>query len=106
MAQTVAESTDRRVLVLAPEDNICVACQDLEAGTELIIDGAAVRLPQAVPTGHKLARRDIAAGEKVIKYGAPIGSARLPITAGAYVHTHNLGSDYIPTWDREGREMR
>ena len=26
--------------------------------------------------------------------------------AGAYVHTHNLGSDYIPTWDREGHEMR
>ena len=28
------------------------------------------------------------------------------IPAGAYVHTHNLGSDYIPTWDREGHEMR
>lgn len=98
--------TDRRVLVLAPEDNICVACQDLDAGTELLIDGTQLRLPQAVPTGHKLARRDIAPGEKVTKYGAPIGSARQAIAAGAYVHTHNLGSDYIPTWDREGREMR
>ena len=28
------------------------------------------------------------------------------IARGAYVHTHNLKSDYIPTWDREGKEMR
>ena len=98
--------TDSRVLVLSPEDNIAVACVDLRAGTELVIDGLALRLDRDVPTGHKLARRPIAAGEKVIKYGAPIGSARQAISPGAYVHTHNLGSDYIPTWDREGHEMR
>jgi altronate dehydratase small subunit len=101
----ITEGTDRRILVLAPEDNVAVACTDLEAGTELAIDGGSVRLDQGVPTGHKLARRAIAAGERVTKYGAPIGSARVPIAAGAYVHTHNLKSDYIPTWDREGREM-
>lgn len=98
--------TDRRVLLLSPEDNVLVACTDLAAGTELVIDGRRVVLADAVPTGHKLARRAIAAGQKVVKYGAPIGSARQPIEAGASVHTHNLASDYIPTWDREGREMR
>jgi hypothetical protein len=101
-----ALGTDRRVLLLSPEDNVLVACTDLPAGTELVIDGRSVRLGEPVPTGHKLARRVIAAGERILKYGAPIGSARQPIAAGAYVHTHNLGSDYIPTWDREGREMR
>ncbi|HET6468497.1 MAG TPA: UxaA family hydrolase [Geminicoccaceae bacterium] len=101
-----AAETDRRVLILAPEDNVCVACRDLEAGTELLIDGAMVRLEQPVPTGHKLARRDIQQSEKILKYGAVIGSARQPIRAGQYVHTHNLASDYIPTWDREGKEMR
>jgi altronate dehydratase len=98
-------ATDRRVLVLSPEDNVAVACTDLPAGAEVMIDGNPVTLGEAIPTGHKLARRLIAAGEKVIKYGAPIGSARSAIDPGAYVHTHNLGSDYIPTWDREGREM-
>lgn len=105
MPESAARDTDRRVLVLAPEDNICVACQDLDPGTELLIDGTPTRLAEAIPTGHKLARRAIAAGEKVVKYGAPIGSARQAIAAGSYVHTHNLGSDYIPTWDREGHEM-
>lgn len=100
-----AADVDRRVLVLAPSDNVVVACTDLEAGTVLVIDGRSVAIDQAVPTGHKLARRSIATGEKIVKYGAPIGSARMSIAAGAYVHTHNLISDYIPTWDREGREM-
>jgi hypothetical protein len=96
---------DPRILVLAPEDNIAVACTDLPAGAEVELDGAKFRLQDAVPTGHKFARRAIAAGDKVLKYGAPIGSARVAIAQGAYVHTHNLKSDYIPTWDREGREM-
>jgi altronate dehydratase small subunit len=99
-------ATDRRLLILAPEDNVCVACRDLPAGTELLIDGAMVRLEQDVPTGHKLARRNIAQAEKILKYGAVIGSARRAIAAGQYVHTHNLASDYIPTWNREGKEMR
>ena len=100
----MADGTDRRVLILAPEDNVAVACCDLEAGTVLALDGTAVTLERPVPTGHKLARRAIGAGERVVKHGAPIGSAGEPIAAGAYVHTHNLRSDYIPTFDRTGRE--
>jgi altronate dehydratase small subunit len=99
------DATDRRILVLAPEDDVAVACVDLPAGATVTIDGAPVVLERDVPTGHKLARRAIAGGAVVLKYGAPIGRARTAIAPGAYVHTHNLGSDYIPTWDREGREM-
>jgi hypothetical protein len=97
--------TDSRVLVLADDDNVAVACTDLAAGLRLRIDGTEVTIGQDIPTGHKLARRAIARGEKIVKYGAPIGSARMAIEPGAYVHTHILGSDYIPTWDRAGREM-
>ena len=100
-----AVDLDRRVIVLAPSDNVVVACTDLAEGAALMLDGRPVTIDQAVPTGHKIARRSIAAGEKIVKYGAPIGSARIAIGAGSYVHTHNLSSDYIPTWDREGREM-
>ncbi len=53
-----------------------------------------------IPLGHKIAARDIAAGEKIIKYGAPIGSAIRDIASGEHVHTHNLKSDYIPTFKR------
>lgn len=43
-----------------------------------------------VSTGHKVALKDIAAGEDVIKYGFPIGHATSDIKEGEHVHTHNL----------------
>ncbi len=41
-------------------------------------------------TGHKVALCDIKAGEKVIKYGFPIGIAYKDISKGERVHTDNL----------------
>ena len=42
--------------------------------------------------GQKYARRDIRAGEPVVKYGFPVGIATEAIPAGAHVHSHNLQS--------------
>lgn len=43
--------------------------------------------------GHKYAIRPIAPGENVIKYGMPIGHAKVAIASGEHVHTHNLASN-------------
>jgi len=43
-----------------------------------------------IPIGHKLAIRDIAAGDTIIKYGVDIGRAVAPIAAGAHLHVHNV----------------
>ena len=43
--------------------------------------------------GHKYARRAIARGEKIVKYGMPIGTAVTAIAAGEHVHTHNCKTD-------------
>ena len=43
--------------------------------------------------GHKYARRDIAKGENIIKYGNPIGHATADIKAGEHVHTHNVATN-------------
>lgn len=40
--------------------------------------------------GHKYAVRNISVGEKVIKYGFPIGIATQNIKEGEHVHSHNL----------------
>ncbi len=40
--------------------------------------------------GHKYAARDIASGEKIIKYGFPIGIATEDISEGEHVHSHNM----------------
>jgi len=93
---------DPRIVHLAPEDNVCVAARSLAAGETVRLGGRAITLAEAIAIGHKIAVRDIAAGETVLKYGAPIGSATRAIAAGGHVHTQNLQSDYIPTFDREG----
>ena len=41
-------------------------------------------------TGHKIALCDISPGEKIIKYGYPIGIATAAIKEGEWVHTHNM----------------
>ena len=41
-------------------------------------------------SGHKYALCNIPCGERVIKYGQPIGHATCDICAGEHVHTHNL----------------
>jgi altronate dehydratase len=45
-----------------------------------------------VPLGHKVARRAIAPGEHIRKYGAVIGEATAVIAAGAHLHVHNMRS--------------
>ena len=93
--------TDRRLLLLDAGDNVLIATSRIRAQETVIVAGEPVVLPADVPIGHKLARRAIGAGEKVLKYGAPIGSATEDIDAGAHVHVHNLKSDYTPTYHLE-----
>lgn len=94
-------SSDRRLVLLAPEDNCVVVAQALRAGDRVSIDEEPVAIAKAIGVGHKLARRAIARGEKVLKYGAIIGTASAPIARGEHVHTHNLQSDYLPTYTLE-----
>ncbi|MBQ7373971.1 MAG: altronate dehydratase [Clostridia bacterium] len=56
-----------------------------------------------IPKGHKFALRDIKKGEKVKKYGYPIGRATKDIKKGEWVHSHNLQSalDEQPTYSYE-----
>ena len=57
-------------------------------------DNVAVELKgnSQIPAGHKFARRDIKAGELIIKYGQAIGRATKDIKQGEWVHTHNVKS--------------
>ena len=90
-----SSETDPRLLVLAPGDNVAVARLEIAEGTVLQVAGRSVTLQRAMGFGHKIALRDIAAGERIVKYGAPIGSATTAIALGDYVHSHNVASNYM-----------
>ncbi|MBL1437729.1 MAG: UxaA family hydrolase [Rhodobacteraceae bacterium] len=89
--------TDPRLLLLSPLDNVFVLRGVVEAGEKILLSGTETRVESRIGLGHKLARVVIPKGSKVMKYGAPIGSASQDIPMGAHVHTHNLISDYTPT---------
>ena len=92
---------DSRLLLLSPEDNVVVVSAALPAGAMLQIEGVSVVMAQPVGVGHKLARQPIAADDPIIKYGASIGRANMALPCGAHVHTHNMRSDYVPTYTHD-----
>ena len=96
---------DPKLLLLDPADNVLVAIQTLEAGDTLSLAGQRVNVPARLTLGHKLAARAIRAGEKILKYRVPIGSATQDIAAGEHVHLHNMKSDYIQTFTLESGQI-
>lgn len=62
------------ILILHPLDNV----------------GVLIRARGEIPAGHKIALCDIPSGEKVMKYGNPIGIASEAIRKGDWIHSHNL----------------
>ena len=67
-------------------DNVVTATRTLEVGTA--VDD--VVTTAIIPRNHKLASREIKAGEAVRKYAQVIGYATEVIVAGGHVHTHNV----------------
>jgi (2R)-sulfolactate sulfo-lyase subunit alpha len=51
---------------------------------------ASVVARQDIPIGHKVALKDMASGDTVIKYGIDIGKVVAPIKAGEHAHVHNV----------------
>lgn len=84
-----------RAFQIHPEDNVATLMDDAAAGAVDIIGASktTVAALEKIARGHKIAVRDIAANEAVIKFGVRIGHATQAIPRGAWVHLHNLASD-------------
>jgi len=78
--------------------------RDLERGSYRTSSGDDLWVTEPVGLGHKVAVRDIARGRAVKRYGMSIGSAVADIPRGAWIHTHNLASDYLATFAHRGGE--
>lgn len=67
----------KQTLKIHPVDNVAVILTDNNP---------------VAPRGHKIALRNIAKGDPVVKYGFPIGRATQDIAEGEWVHSHNLAT--------------
>ncbi len=109
MMRKPAPARQREMIQAAEGDNVASILAwpnqyDYRSDAALPILGAAPRVPaghvidgltlsEAIPDKHKVALRDIAVGETVVRYGFPIGTASSPIPRGSWVHTHNVAFD-------------
>ena len=82
-----------KLLRIHQNDNVAVALQDIHSGEILIADQSKITAVETIDKAHKIAIRDIAKGEHIIKYGFPIGYATAAIVSGQFVHTHNIQSN-------------
>ena len=80
-----------------PGDSVAVVVvEGVMAGmtlTGLILDeNRTLTLPcvQDIPLGHKVALKDMAVGDTVIKYGIDIGKVVAPIATGQHAPVHNI----------------
>ncbi|GGJ10363.1 D-galactarate dehydratase [Halobellus salinus] len=84
--------------MVEPEDNVATALREIEAGETLEVavgdSTVTVEALADVEFGHKIALEEIPAGETIVKYGKSIGNATEDIDAGAWVHVHNVESNY------------
>lgn len=95
-----AEHTIRLVLLDAA-DNVLVVCESAAAGSLIEVDGEQLVLAEPVGVGHKIARCELAPGDKILKYGSPIGSVVKRTRKGDVVHLDNMKSDYLASHTRE-----
>lgn len=86
-------SLESPFLVLHAADNIAVARHHVDAGVTFSIpsSGETVTTREAIELGHKVALQPISAGEPVRKFGQVIGFTTADISAGSWVHMHNMG---------------
>jgi len=73
---------------LHANDSVLIAKRPLSLGEH--VEAWGIKVKAQVPAGHKIARRAISSGEKILKYNTEIGVATRDIAAGEHVHGHNL----------------
>ena len=81
-------------VVLNENDNVAIALTDFKIGESISIGDCFIILKTDIAFAHKIAIKDIKTGEKIFRYGLPIGSATQNIGKGEHVHKQNIQSDY------------
>jgi hypothetical protein len=93
--------TVTKFILMNKADNVLICCQTAQAGEIAYIDKQPFNITSQIEVGHKVARNDLKKGQKVIRYGVPIGSVTHNIVKGEHIHLHNMKSDYISSHTRQ-----
>ena len=87
------------VLKINKADTVVVCLRPLLKGEVINLDGKEITILQDTPSGHKILIHDAAEGDNIIKYGYPIGHAKVDLKAGEWVNENNLKTNLSGTLD-------
>jgi len=89
----VIKISEINILKISKKDNVAVLLSDASAGDHYVYNNKKYELNENIKFGHKVALNDIKKDEKIIKYGEVIAYAEEDISAGTWIHNHNIVSD-------------
>lgn len=80
-------------ILLDAKDNVATCTSAAKAGDKIkILGGGEIVCVEDIPIWHKVALKNISAGEKIFKYGEIIGEASIDIAKGGWVSHENIFS--------------
>ena len=85
------------VLKINKADSVVVCLRPLQKGEIINVDGEDITILQDTPSGHKILIHDTDEGVDIIKYGYPIGHAKVNLKAGEWVNENNLKTNLAGT---------
>ncbi len=87
----------KQAIMLSVNDNVATVLETVAKGEEIQVKGTSqvetIVAKEEIPSGHKVAVRDIRKKERIIKYDNKIGVATSDIATGQHVHIHNVASE-------------
>ena len=89
---TTSDISAKKAILINSRDSVATAIKAISKGEKVTLGNTEITVCSDIPFGHKFALKDVLPGDKVIKYGEPIGVATTSISTGEHVHTHNLES--------------
>ncbi len=85
-----------RIIRVHESDNVAIPVEAASAGT--VLDSGLI-LRDEIPQGHKIALRDLAEGDAVVRYGVVLGYLLRPVAAGSLINEHMLRVADTPDLD-------
>ena len=85
----------KRGLIIDPRDSVGMVLEPVEAGETVDFGTVQITAREPVAMLHKMALRELAPGDTVLKYGACIGYATKTVHPGEHIHVHNLDSEKL-----------
>lgn len=91
-----------KVLQIDPGDNVLVALENLPEGGPVSFDGGELTPLAAISAKHKMALKDLAAGDPILMYGGMVGRATEFIPRGGLLTTRNVRHDATAYHEKTG----